>query len=171
MTSTPKTLYPGKAIAGRIGPAQRRRPNARWALARGSYALPTEAQWEYACRAGSTGRWCFGDDASQLADYAWYAVNSGNMTHPVGQKKPNAWGLFDMHGNVGEWCSDWFGPYPNLKAPAEDPTGPVSGDKLVLRGGQASTTPVVPSSSGVRSATVFSRAAAFATAGFALPGL
>jgi len=74
-----------------------------------SYRLPTEAQWEYACRAGSTARYCFGESESGLGDYAWYAANSGNRTHPVGEKRPNAWGLYDMQGNAVQWCSDWYG--------------------------------------------------------------
>ena len=98
------------------------------------FALPTEAQWEYACRAGSTGEFCFGDDATQLGKYAWFGEFRGK-THPVGAKKPNAWGLYDMHGNVWEWCADWhkFGYYG--ESPADDPPGPDSGQKRVFRGG------------------------------------
>ena len=99
------------------------------------YRLPTEAEWEYACRAGSRTVYSFGDSAESLGDYAWYLGNSGRKTHPVGQKKPNAWGLYDMHGNVLEWCSDRFGHRYYADSPLEDPTGPASATDPVRRGG------------------------------------
>ena len=102
--------------------------------------LPTEAEWEYACRAGSKTRFHFGDADEDLGKYAWYKANSNKKTHPVGKKKPNAWGLYDMYGNVREWCADWYADsYANAKP--IDPQGPDSGSLRVLRGGGWIRTP------------------------------
>ena len=110
--------------------------NAKLAAGAGKFQLPSEAQWEYACRAGSKTRYCFGDDQSKLGDYASYAANSGAKTHPVGEKKPNAWGLYDVHGNVWEWCQDRYdGVYYYAESPMDDPTGPTGGSYRVFRGG------------------------------------
>jgi len=104
-----------------------------------TYRLPTESEWEYACRAGTTTEWCFGDDMSVLGDYAWYDKNAyyagERYAHQVGLKKPNAFGLYDMHGNVWEWCNDYFEEDYYKQSPAKDPTGPASGSFRVLRGG------------------------------------
>jgi hypothetical protein len=108
--------------------------------------LPTEAEWEYACRAGSKTSFCYGDDDDfkQLDDYAWYwrDMNSKRTTHPVGQKKPNAWGLYDMHGNVRQWCGDWYDKTYYANAKTADPTGPDSGTLRVQRGGSWAGPPV-----------------------------
>jgi formylglycine-generating enzyme required for sulfatase activity len=107
-------------------------------MGEGTYSLPTEAQWEYACRAGTTTAFANGDITStrgvdpNLELMGWYVGNSGSTTHPVAQKNPNAWGLYDMHGNVSEWTADWHGSY---SGDATDPTGAASGSHKVARGG------------------------------------
>ena len=102
------------------------------------YRLPTEAEWEYACRAGTTTRWSSGEEESSLGEYAWYSDNviKAGMEHaqPSGAKSPNSWGLYDMHGNVWEWVEDWHsGPYSSESQ--VDPTGPAEGVRRVMRGG------------------------------------
>jgi len=96
------------------------------------YRLPTSAEWEYACRAGSATTYYFGADSQDLPDHAWYDSTASDRTRSVGQKLPNAWGLYDMYGNVWEWCADYRGPYGAAEV---DPTGPRAGDQRVLRGG------------------------------------
>lgn len=101
------------------------------------HRLPTEAEWEYACRAGSDAIWCFGDDIEKLGDFAWFEDNSDGKVNPVGKKMPNAFGLYDMHGNVWEWCSDWYGGDYFATGPDVDPKGPPAGEGHVVRGGAA----------------------------------
>jgi formylglycine-generating enzyme required for sulfatase activity len=112
--------------------------------ARRRYQLPTEAQWEYACRAGSTGRFCFSredraipkeDEDRELSEYGWFAGNSDGMPHAVGLKRANAWGLCDMHGTIWQFCQDWFGDAYYAKSPVNDPGGPSNGGWRMGRGG------------------------------------
>jgi formylglycine-generating enzyme required for sulfatase activity len=109
--------------------------NGKFGTGREEFQLPTEAQWEYACRAGSTTRYYFGNETLGLSEYAWYRGNSGWKTQPVGENKPNAWGLYDTHGNVWEWCSDWYDDRYNAGSPTDDPPGPSRGSDRVSRGG------------------------------------
>ena len=103
------------------------------------YRLPTEAEWEYACRSGTKTDYFFGREASKLRDYAWYTDNSMNKTQPVGQKKPNQWEIYDMYGNVAEWCNDVYSENYYANSPEKNPQGPAKGKKYVLRGGSWSS--------------------------------
>jgi formylglycine-generating enzyme required for sulfatase activity len=100
-----------------------------------SYRLPSEAQWEYACRAGSQGKWHFGNDEARPGEYGWFSGNAGGQTHRVGQLKANPLGLYDIYGNVWEWCADWYYDKYYAVSPVDDPRGVDSGANRVLRGG------------------------------------
>jgi formylglycine-generating enzyme required for sulfatase activity len=99
------------------------------------YRLPTEAEWEYACRAGTTTAYFFGASPSKLGDYAWFEKNAGGRPRPVGQKQPNPWGLYDMCGNLWEWCHDFYKVDYYQESPRENPRGPKEGQTKVVRGG------------------------------------
>jgi formylglycine-generating enzyme required for sulfatase activity len=111
-----------------------------------TYRLPTEAEWEYACRAGTETHFSFGDDASELGEFAWYDANTVHVgegyAHRVGQKRANPLGLHDMHGNVFEWCSDWYAADYYAKSPPEDPDGASGGSARISRGGYWNGPPV-----------------------------
>jgi formylglycine-generating enzyme required for sulfatase activity len=111
------------------------------------YRLPTEAEWEYACRAGSQTDFHFGNDTKRLGDHGWFTDNSAKKTHPVAQKKPNAWGLYDMHGNVAEWCNDVYDKNYYQASPDKNPRGPADGKENVLRGGSWKSTVIALRSS------------------------
>ncbi len=99
------------------------------------YRLPTEAEWEYACRAGTATAYYFGDNPAKLSAYAWFDKNSGGHPHPVGQREPNAWGLYDMSGNLWQWCNDFYRVDYYQGSPQENPRGPDQGQTKVVRGG------------------------------------
>ncbi|MBN1293186.1 MAG: formylglycine-generating enzyme family protein, partial [Candidatus Latescibacteria bacterium] len=108
-------------------------------FSKNGYRLPTEAEWEYVCRAGTTSKYYSGDDEIGLNKASWYGANSDNKTHPVGRKDPNDWGLYDMHGNVWELCNDWYGEKYYSESPEKNPTGPETDTQRVMRGGSWAT--------------------------------
>jgi formylglycine-generating enzyme required for sulfatase activity len=135
------TWYDAIAFCNRLSDRERyrrcyRRRFKRWVCdwRADGYRLPTEAEWEYACRAGTTTRYAFGDDPERLGNYAWFAGNSSDQVQAVGQKSPNRWGLYDMHGNVWEWCWDWYNER-YLPGKVVNPAGPDSGSYRVACGG------------------------------------
>jgi len=105
---------------------------------RSAVRLPTEAEWEYACRAGSDTEWSHCTNANALVEYAWFGAHGQGWSHSVGTKKPNAWGLYDIHGNAMEWVADWYGADYYATSPLWDPTGPATGTLRIKRGGGTS---------------------------------
>ena len=128
-----------------------RRMNFRNGVPGLKFMLPTEARWEYACRAGTTSTWACGDTEDRLTEVAWIKPNSRQQTHPVGELRPNAFGLYDMNGNVWEWCSDGYDPDYYSHSPTEDPPGSTVGGERVTRGGGYNT-----GSESIRAASRFS---------------
>lgn len=112
-------------------------PNAKAYCEYYGKRLPTEAEWEKAARGGSEGKYSFGDEENRLGEYAWYWSNSGRQIHPVGRRKPNQYGLYDMHGNALEWTADWYAEDYYGQSPAKNPQGPATGKEKAVRGGSA----------------------------------
>lgn len=129
------TVYTYISVLGTPGNGCEDLENLAIYLDRNGYRLPTEAQWEYACRGGTTTEYYWGDDSTDLDPYAWFTENSDSITHPVGTKLPNPFRLYDMGGNVYEWCHDWFDDNYYSNSPVNDPTGPDNGSFRSFRGG------------------------------------
>ncbi len=141
--------YDAVKFCNRLSQREMRKPyyriegDAVAVLGGAGYRLPTEAEWEYACRAGTATRFAFGDDAARIGDFAWTNQNSGGKPHPVGQKAPNPWGLYDMPGNVVEWCQDFFADDYYKKSPNIDPPGATSADTRAARGNSVNYDPEI----------------------------